>query len=88
MLIEEDRQELEKRFKKDGGNPETFQPGSSGCHEALDRAFLLFEPVDERLVRHQAVFLNPEWHTLAQQAADSLFQLYQAIGAEHLKEGT
>ncbi|MBB4287863.1 hypothetical protein [Roseospira goensis] len=65
-------------------DPEKFQPGSYGCHEALHMASFLMESVDGSVLEHPAVVLNPEWFALAAQAHDALFALYQAIGAAHL----
>lgn len=62
---------------------ERYAPGTFGCHEALHMASYLMMAVDSELLSHGAVVTNPEWFTLANQAFDSLFALYQAIGATH-----
>ena len=64
--------------------PGDFQPGTYGCHEALHMALFLAESVDEQLCEHPAIQLQPEWHKLAEEAFDKLYDLYQAIGREHL----
>jgi len=63
-----------------------FAPGSHGCHEALHMASFFAAAVDSNLCDHPAIAQNPAWMDLAQDAADALFKLYQAIGNEHMKE--
>lgn len=65
--------------------PPGFEPGSFGCHEALHIASVLAEMVDERLCEHEAVKANSDWVRLANDARTALFELYQAIGREHLQ---
>jgi hypothetical protein len=62
-----------------------FAPGSFGCHEALHMALVLSELVAERLGEHPAVRRDPAWKALADRASDALYDLYQAIGADHLE---
>lgn len=64
-------------------NPQHFAPGTLGCHEALDRACLLAELVDN-LCEHPAILMNPGWKLMAREAALHLANLYQAIGSVHL----
>lgn len=54
-------------------------------HEALDRASLFASLVDENLLSHPTIESNDKWKQLAQEAVDCLAELYQAIGAVHLK---
>lgn len=61
-----------------------FEPGSHGCHEALHMASFLIDAVDEQLVGHPAIQANADWQKLATTALDALFELYQAIGKQHL----
>lgn len=61
-----------------------FAPGSFGCHEALHLASVFRDMVEEHLVDHPAVQAKPEWKALAEQAMSALFDLYQAIGREHV----
>lgn len=63
-----------------------FEPGSFGCHEAMDRAMLCYEFVAERLCSHPAIEGKPEWLALADAARQTLFDLYQAIGQEHMQK--
>lgn len=63
---------------------EDFRPGTPGCHELLDRTSLLSDMVERYLLDHPACSSNPGWHALAEQAAASLRELYQQVGAEHL----
>lgn len=59
-------------------------PGTLSCHEALHMASFLCAAVDEQLASHPSVEANPEWLAKAEAARESLFELYQAIGKEHL----
>lgn len=71
--------------KRDGEEwRERFEPGTHGCHEALDRTALIMNLVDD-LTMHPAIVMNSEWHGLAAEAFDKLYDLYQAIGKDHLK---
>lgn len=60
-----------------------FAPGSLGCHEALHMASFLSTAVDQELAGHPAIKRNKEWLKLARQAAGTLADLYQKIGAAH-----
>lgn len=64
--------------------PERYGPGTFGCHEALDRTSILMHQAYE-LAEHGAILLNDEWKAMALKAAESLFDLYQSIGAVHLE---
>lgn len=64
-----------------------YDPGSFGCHEALHTAGVVMDLVETSLVDHPAIGGRPEWHELATKAHKALFDLHQAIGAEHLKSG-
>jgi hypothetical protein len=70
------------------GNPRLihqFGSGSFGCHEALHMASFLAHAVEDQLCEHPAVALHPELRALADAACESLFALYQAIGARHFE---
>jgi hypothetical protein len=62
-----------------------FAPGTMGCHEALHMASVLADLVEAQLANHPAVLANAEWGKIANAALDSLCELYQAIGREHMK---
>ena len=64
---------------------EQFTPGTLGCHELLDRTAMMSDQLERFIVSHPACLQNPEWYALARQAADSLHNLYQKIGAVHLE---
>lgn len=68
---------------KDRDEAAGFAPGTLGCHEALHMAAVLSAMVDRELAEHPAVMSNPEWKALADRAAATLADLYQAIGAKH-----
>jgi hypothetical protein len=55
-----------------------------GRHEVLHMASFLSRAVAAELGEHAQVQANPEWKTLADQAAEALWALYQAVGAAHL----
>jgi hypothetical protein len=64
-----------------------YRPGSSGCHELLDRTALFADMLEQHLLEHPACLANPEWYLLAEQSAAALRDLYQRIGADHLGAG-
>lgn len=57
-----------------------------GRHEVLHMASYLSRAVASELGEHAQVLANPEWKALADTAAESLWALYQAVGAVHLEE--
>jgi len=58
-----------------------------GRHEVMHMASFLSRAVASELCEHAQVQANPEWKALADTAAESLWALYQAVGAAHLGEG-
>jgi len=64
-------------------NPEMFEPGTHGCHEAFHVASILMAMVDEQLCQHPSVQMNPQWQNFADIARENLFALYQSIGRVH-----
>lgn len=58
-----------------------------GRHEVLHMASFLSRAVAAELGEHAQVQGNPEWKALADQAAEALWALYQAVGAIHLESG-
>lgn len=63
---------------------ENFLPGSFGCHEAMHLASVFRDIIEAHLAEHPAVKAKPEWTALAETATTALFDLYQAIAAEHM----
>lgn len=61
-----------------------YRPGTFGCHEALHMAMVLADTVDDQLVEHPAIRLNPLWLSMAERAREVLLDLYQAVGGAHL----
>lgn len=57
-----------------------------GRHEVLHMASFLSRAVTAELCEHAQVQAKPEWKALADSAAESLWALYQAVGAAHLEE--
>jgi hypothetical protein len=53
-------------------------------HEALHMSSFLMDAVARALMEHPAIRAKPEWAALVEKAHQALFDLYQAIGAEHL----
>ena len=84
--VESLRQELMAEFEEEQG--EDWQslnaPGTYGCHELLDRTYLVSNMLDSYVLTHPACVQNPQWFALAQQASDALHDLYQRISAVHL----
>jgi len=84
--IEEERQKRIDELTAEHG-PEwelPFQPGSFGCHELLDRTFLLADLLEKSILTHPSCIRDPEWYALASRAVESLSELYQRVGADHL----
>jgi len=61
-----------------------YRPGSFGCHELLDRTSLLTDQLERSILAHPSCIRNAEWYALAARAVESLHELYQRVGAEHL----
>lgn len=85
---EQERQRLITELNAEQGRNwhEQYKPGSFGCHELLDRTSVAARTVEECVLSHPACVQNPEWFSLAEQAASALHELYQRIGADHLSE--
>lgn len=84
--VEEERVRQVNQMVTDSGPnwADGFRPGTSGCHELLDRAHLLADLLDRHLLSHPACIAEAEWYALAERAASALRELYQRVGAEHL----
>jgi hypothetical protein len=84
--IEHDRQRQIAELAADSGDDwaREFLPGTSGCHELLDRTAMFADIIEQHLSTHPACVANAEWYELAERAASALRDLYQRIGAEHL----
>jgi len=83
---EQERLRLVTELSADAGEKwaDAYQPGTSGCHELLDRTALIVDLLERQLLTHPACVARPEWYTLADRAATALRELYQAVGSEHL----
>lgn len=85
--IEKQRlEDLAKASMDNDGDLSGYAPGSFGCHEALHVASLLGDDISRKLSSHPSVLMNPNWYRMAEEASAKLFDLYQAIGAEHLND--
>lgn len=62
-----------------------YAPGSHGCHEALHMAAFVLDVIDRELVEHPAIKHTPKYRKLAVAGLDAIYELYQAIGADHLE---
>lgn len=62
------------------------QSDDYGRHEVLHMASFLHGAVVSELCEHRQIKANPEWKSLAEVASESLWKLYQAIGAVHLAD--
>lgn len=63
------------------------QTGDYGRHEVLHMSAFLGRAVACELADHPQVKANPAWLALADQAAEALAALYQAVGADHMDDG-
>jgi hypothetical protein len=78
---------MKKLVGEQGGDWEgQYKPGSFGCHELLDRTSLAAEGIEREILTHPSCIQNAEWFALANDALSALHDLYQRIGAEHMKE--
>ncbi len=86
--IERDRLRQAGELATDLGEgwEDEYRPGSTDCHELLDRTALLSDMLERYLLEHPACVSNPGWYGLAEQAATALRELYQQIGGEHLAD--
>jgi hypothetical protein len=84
--IEQDRLRLVDELATESGVKwvDGYRPGSPGCHELLDRTSLVADMLERHLLAHPACVANPAWYAMAEQAATTLRELYQQIGARHL----
>jgi hypothetical protein len=64
--------------------PRPGQMDNYGRHEVMHMASFLMCAVDTELCEHEQIKNNPEWFKLADAALQALFDLYQAIGREHM----
>jgi hypothetical protein len=84
--IERERNERVEDLSAEYGSEweERYRPGSFGCHELLDRTCLLADQLETAVLSHPSCLRNREWYALARKAVDSLRELYQLVGAEHV----
>jgi hypothetical protein len=84
--IERQRREAEEELVADLGADwrTSYQPGSFGCHELLDRTVQLADQIERLLLAHPACVANPDWFAQAEKAAAALRTLFQRIGEVHL----
>ena len=64
--------------------PSEHLPKSFSYHEALDRTSMVLNILDNNVLSHPAILLDPEAHRLAYEAHSKLFNLYQYLGDKHL----
>lgn len=84
---EHDRQKLVEELVAGYGPhwADHYTPGTFGCHELLDRTCLAADLLEQSVLNHPACVRDPEWFALAVAATNTLRELYQRIGAEHLE---
>ena len=63
---------------------DTEKPDPYLAHEALDRASMIQEMVDNYLLLHPYVAFNSDVMTLVEQASNALAKAYQLIGEKTL----
>jgi len=88
---EDERLKLLKERREDwltGSRPmkleDRFGPGTFGCHEAVHVNSLIVRLIDNELLNHSAVLLDPEWYHLVREAQRMLYEAYRLGGNEHL----
>ncbi len=86
-MIQERRQLLEQIAEDHGLEwRQLFAPGTSGCHELLDRVSLMAGMLERDILVHPACVRDEKWFGLASSAVDALQDLYQRIGELHVPE--
>ena len=53
-------------------------------HEVFHMSLYLAEQIESQLCENPVIIPRPEWYELANEAAEKLHALYQAIGREHV----
>jgi hypothetical protein len=61
-----------------------FGPESFGCHEGVHVTKLVVDLIQEQLIEHSAVPLNPYCFYCVREAQQLLYAAYNSIGGEHL----
>ena len=61
-----------------------FAPGSFGYHEALHTTNLVVEVIEQQLLRHSAVLLDPFWYGKVREAQSLLYRAYSDMAQMHL----
>lgn len=61
-----------------------FGPGSFGCHEALHTTNLVVEVIEQQLLHHSAVLLDPFWYGEVREAQSLLYHAYSDMAQRHL----
>lgn len=64
--------------------PVPEKPVDLGVHEVLHMTGFFMNSVHSELAEHSSIASHPEWSKLVDQIHDKLWELYQAIGKEHL----
>jgi hypothetical protein len=85
--IEQERKRLLGEFAAEHGEDwsASYEVGTFGCHELLDRTAIAAEHVEHYILSHPSCVLHPGWHALAARATQALHELHQSIGKEHLE---
>ncbi|MCI4624463.1 MAG: hypothetical protein L3V56_00715 [Candidatus Magnetoovum sp. WYHC-5] len=86
IVMEEQRQRLLQDLINEYGTEleSQYKPGSFGCHELLDRTAFVTNIIEKFLLNHPSCIQKKEWFYLVEKAVESLNELYQAIGQQHL----
>ncbi|MFG0244130.1 MAG: hypothetical protein ACF8R9_15200 [Phycisphaerales bacterium JB054] len=66
---------------RDGLGPGSDLRDPLGFHELLDRSFLAMEFFNQHVLEHESLAARPALRARAEAVSQSLFDLYQAIGA-------
>ena len=55
-------------------------------HEALDRTHVILSNIDDHLIQHPVLKLNPDIRRLIEKASENLSEAYQLLGDKHLDD--
>lgn len=83
MLIEHDPISDELVFDTPESIHNRYKPGSYGCHELVDRIYVLYDTLDSKVLDHPSIDFVEGWRELAQEAFDKLMELYRIVAIKH-----
>ncbi|BCH14946.1 hypothetical protein [Mesorhizobium sp. L-2-11] len=84
LLEERRRDEAESEVPDYPSLESRYGPGTFGCHEGVHVTKLVVDLIEDKLVNHGSVILNPYWFYCVREAQQLLYAAYSAVGGEHL----